>query len=248
MLIDTSDPDKPGYVELLEQIIKEENVSIDNIIITHWHHDHIGGLKNISEKKLINDYCKLWKFPRTDEKEDYGKFKFNQLTDGQEFDVEGSKLRVFHTPGHTTDHAIVYNTETRAVFAGDCILGEGTTVFEDLYDYMRSLNIILKLNPLVIFPGHADMISENAVEKIQYYINHRNERERQILEALTSSVEPLTEMGIVKVVYAMTPENLWPAAVVNVHQHLVKLKKERKVAEIDKDHEIFWQAIQVNKL
>ena len=52
-------------------------------------------------------------------------------------------------------------------------------MFEDLFTYMKSLEVILNLSPQLIFPGHGPVVPE-AVAKITEYIKHRNMREKQV--------------------------------------------------------------------
>lgn len=115
--------------------------------------------------------------------------------------------RVHHTPGHTTDHIVLTLKEDNILFSGDCILGEGTAVFEDLFDYMNSLNVILDLKPSIIYPGHGPVV-EDPVPKIQYYINHRNQRENQIFEVLKKEHIDLTAMELVKIIYVVSIDSL----------------------------------------
>lgn len=66
--------------------------------------------------------------------------------------------RIYHTPGHTMDHVIITLEEDKALFSADCVLGEGTTVFENLRQYLNSLHLILELKPTIMFPGHGSVI------------------------------------------------------------------------------------------
>lgn len=64
------------------------------------------------------------------------------------------------------------------------------------------------------------------------YINRRNQREAHILAALEQHPEEtFDEMQLVKLIYKDTPEQLWPAAALNVNVILTKLFKEKKVAK-----------------
>lgn len=47
ILLDTGDKDISEYQKNLSEVIKSEQVNIEHIVVTHWHHDHIGGIENI---------------------------------------------------------------------------------------------------------------------------------------------------------------------------------------------------------
>lgn len=231
ILLDAGDPNVNDYIGHLKRVIMDERILINDIIVSHWHHDHVGGVDDVLEAIENGKTCKVWKYPRTDDAEPTLKSTtFHELKNGQKFVIDGTTVEVIHTPGHTTDHVVLLLHEDNSLFSADCILGEGTSVFEDLYDYMKSLQLIRNINPSVIYPGHGNIIND-PTERITTYINHRNQREAQILTVLQQHPsETFDEMQLVKLIYKDTPEQLWPAAALNVNHHLCKLVKENKVS------------------
>ena len=49
-MIDTSDPDIPEYSKNLAKVLKENKVGIQEIIVTHWHLDHVGAVPDICKE------------------------------------------------------------------------------------------------------------------------------------------------------------------------------------------------------
>ena len=88
-----------------------------------------------------------------------------------------------------------------------------------------------------IYPAHGALLP-HGLATITEYISHRQSRQTQILEAI-SSLSPVgrdpklvSVQQIVKIVYKDTPENLHEAAAKGVVQILEKLKGEGKVVDV----------------
>ena len=50
LLIDCGEPEIPEYIQVLKNVVKENNISLTKILLTHWHPDHVGGTKDVLDK------------------------------------------------------------------------------------------------------------------------------------------------------------------------------------------------------
>jgi glyoxylase-like metal-dependent hydrolase (beta-lactamase superfamily II) len=153
-----------------------------------------------------------------------------RLHDGDLLTAGATTIRAVATPGHATDHVAFWLEPDRALFTGDAVLGRGTSVIDppegDLAAYLRSLRRMLELEPRTIFPGHGPTVFR-AVGKLEEYLAHREERERQIVAALLDSPRTIDEL--VATIYAEYPEDVRPLAARSVLAHLMKLASEGRV-------------------
>ena len=227
ILLDTGDG-RPEYLPVLARALDEAgDVRIQEIVLTHGHPDHIGGAASVLETTGAVAVSKR-PWPELDERH---AVTIRPLDDGDVVRTEGATLRAIHTPGHAEDHLCFLLEEEGALFSGDNVLGVGTTVIPpfggDLGDYMRSLDRLLAEEPTAIYPAHGPKI-EDGPAKLREYIQHRQERERQVLASLEAGPTSIPE--IVKQVYAAYPEAIHAAAASTVTTQLLKLEREGKVA------------------
>lgn len=47
ILLDSGETNNPKYISELKHILDRNGFKIEQILISHWHHDHIGGLKDV---------------------------------------------------------------------------------------------------------------------------------------------------------------------------------------------------------
>lgn len=147
------------------------------------------------------------------------------------------------TPGHAHDHVCFLldadhpaagGAEGMICFSGDLILGEGSTIVPpgdqggSLAEYMRSLRRLQELELERILPGHGPAVSDPAA-KIAEYIEHRESRERRLVEALEAGIH--SRMELLESVWDDVPPQLRPAAAFAMQAHLDKLADEGRLPE-----------------
>jgi glyoxylase-like metal-dependent hydrolase (beta-lactamase superfamily II) len=149
------------------------------------------------------------------------------LADGQTIRADGATLRALHTPGHAADHLCFWLEEERALFTGDHVLGRGTSVIAwpdgDMTAYLSSLERARAASPSRLYPGHGPVVEEPK-PVLDYYVEHRLERERQVLDALDAGCDTISAM--VERIYADVDAALHPTAALSVRAHLHKLAQE----------------------
>ncbi|MAK14553.1 MAG: hypothetical protein CMK55_02760 [Proteobacteria bacterium] len=163
--------DPGGDLEKIESYLKDNDLKLIKIFITHGHLDHAGGAFNLSQKFNIPI-----EGPHKEDEflisalEEHGKMyglsdsknflPDRWLEDGDQLELDGIHFDVYHCPGHTPGHVIFHNKESKFAIVGDVLFqgSIGRTDFprgnhEELINAIRT-----KLWPLgddvTFVPGH----------------------------------------------------------------------------------------------
>jgi glyoxylase-like metal-dependent hydrolase (beta-lactamase superfamily II) len=139
------------------------------------------------------------------------------IADGATVGVGSIELLAVHTPGHTPDHLCFRIDDV--LFTGDHIMGGSSVIIEDAAQYLDSLYLVRDLEVARLEPGHGDAM-DDAAAVIDDYIDHRLEREGQIVAAIAGGASNIGD--IVDIVYVGIPAGLRDAA---AHQVRVQISK-----------------------
>ena len=204
-----------------------ERAEIALCAVTHFHFDHSSNIRWLCEEFGAQAHLAPETVERLEPHMLPPHASHPVVADGT-LDAGGVRLQTLHTPGHSPESFCYYLEDEGVLFTGDTILGGTTTAVQDLGAYMRSLARIRDLSNLhVICPGHGPLIHE-PVQVIDQYIAHRNDREREVLDALSTG-EALTSWQIMERLYVDIDPRLRRAADGNVRSHLVKLEEEGRL-------------------
>ncbi len=149
----------------IKAIEKDLDIKIKAILLTHAHFDHAGNVKRLQDDgvkiyiskidapKLLNDENLAKDFGR---KFNYCKADYT-FSDGEILDIEGIKIKVIATPGHT-DGSVTFMVDN-ALFTGDTLFNGtvGRTDFptgdaETLYNSVQKLFSFD--GNYKVYPGH----------------------------------------------------------------------------------------------
>ncbi len=138
---------------------KIKGVTIDYIIDTHIHADHISGGYELSQK-AGGKYCL--------HESSQAKFAFKALSDGQNLTIGNVKVKIIHTPGHTFDSICLLVSDNRrtskpwfllsghTLFVGSVgrpdLAGHEAEMAEDLYNSIHK-KILTLPEYIEIYPG-----------------------------------------------------------------------------------------------
>jgi len=214
-----------GNASHLDAIASAAPAGPSLVLVTHAHSDHVSGAPAI---KARWPQARFKKFPWPIRDPDVG---WTWLKDGSLVDTDDGPLKVLHTPGHAPDHLTFWHADSRTLFVGDMLVQGSTVVIPashggSLALYLRSLERMLRLNPARALPAHGPVIEDPAA-LIHKYVEHRAQRERQVLGAIDdagSTVESITAK-----IYPTLVDALVPMARESVLAHLQKLESESRV-------------------
>jgi len=230
IVVDPGSPyedEQQALAECVDDMIADGR-RVREIIITHLHPDHIGGVNAL--KAHLGDTVPVAAHRNTAEA--LTDVHVDRLIeDGDVITLEGEpaiRLRALHTPGHARGHLCFHDEDRGALLTGDNIVGFGSVLIDppegNMRDYLRSLERMRSLpNLSVLFGGHGPAVA-TPYQKIDEYIAHRLERERSILEAVKAGATDPQQ--IVAKVYTDVSPKAYAMAERAVLAHLEKLRED----------------------
>jgi glyoxylase-like metal-dependent hydrolase (beta-lactamase superfamily II) len=171
--------DAPENISKVISYCDDHKYSIDKVILTHTHYDHIAGLK-----ELKNKYPELLIYVSPQEQE---LIKSNEQTLANYFNKDGAyhgetislsnldldkyKVDIKYISGHSKEGAVIFFNQEKIIFSGDTLFRQSIGRSDLYYGNQDSLvkgikeHIMILGDDFIVHPGHgfATKIGEERV-------------------------------------------------------------------------------------
>lgn len=169
----------PRASSAMQRLVRE--IEPRGVVITHWHEDHAGSVPALAAMGLpmaMRPECEamLREHPRIRLYRTVVWGRTPSLT-GAVTPFDPAPLEIIATPGHTTDHQVVWNADRRIVVSGDLFLGVKVRVaheHESPRALLASLRAIAALEPRLLLDAHRGVIRD-AASQLRAKINWNEE-------------------------------------------------------------------------
>ena len=187
----------------------KKQFSINHVILSHWHEDHIHGnylLPNArfysheKDKPIIEDVNKMISYYNVEGLpigEELGKLLIyikiqntiinKTIEEGDIFRINDSThLHVLYTPGHTAGHCAFYEPRSKIGFLGDIDLSKLPyygNIDADLAKYEKSIDRLVKMDFDIVVTGHKGPIMgrQAITEELEKFRNILYKRDERVL-------------------------------------------------------------------
>src|SRR5438045_3518898 len=205
-------PDDDRHLAALNK--RRAGKTVGAVLVTHSHPDRLP----LADRFAAPHHASVRRHP--------------ELHDGDVVRAGNVNITALYTPGHSADHLSFLLDDDRAVFTGDLILGQGSSMVTypegDVAAYLRSLDRLASLEPRILFPGHWDPVTD-AMGKIAEYRRHRLDREAQVLAEVRKAGGTAADLTLR--VYGELDDKLMAAAEMTMRGEPPKLVEDGVVAE-----------------
>ena len=164
--------------ERLIAAIDQLGVTLDGILLTHTHFDHVGAVAPVAratgaevwvpgiEKFVLADINSFVPWPGFGPFESYD--AEHTLKGGEKLELAGYEIDVLFTPGHSPGHVTFSIPDEQAIFSGD-VLFEGSVGRVDLpggdwATLLESIRMLVETLPpeTAVYPGHMGLTTLGA--------------------------------------------------------------------------------------
>lgn len=168
-------------LEAIQRIVSL--AKIQQILLTHEHYDHVGGVNDILE--AAKETAKIYAHKDVVGKLKEGKSTFAEMLGGvmpkiaidvplvenQQITIGDDPFQVILTPGHSIGSLCFYSEKNQVLFSGDTIFAHGGF---GRYDFpggnfnllVQSIERLSKLKVKSLYPGHGPVVDQDGTNHV----------------------------------------------------------------------------------